>query len=244
MSIERWRRGERDFRWRGGSVSRIEGLSDCVFALAMTLIVVSLQVPRSYAELVEAFVQAPVFAVCFAFFLWTWSMHFRFHRRFGLEDRGTLVLDALLLFLVLLYVYPLRAMASFLYDALVLGRGGDAAFLHDRHEAQVLMLVYSGGFVLLSSVFASMYARAWSKRIEMELDSVERVLTKSELHAHLLSAAVGLSSFALAAFDARFVAPAGWIYFLLAPLRALHGWSTGRAVERYRGKIPDVPRPS
>jgi len=34
--------GETDFRWRGGGVSRIEALSDAVFALALTLIVVSL----------------------------------------------------------------------------------------------------------------------------------------------------------------------------------------------------------
>ena len=32
------------FRWRGGEVSRLEGLSDAVFAFAVTLLVVSLEV--------------------------------------------------------------------------------------------------------------------------------------------------------------------------------------------------------
>ncbi len=33
---------ERDFRWRGADISRVEGLSDAVFAFAVTLLVVSL----------------------------------------------------------------------------------------------------------------------------------------------------------------------------------------------------------
>ena len=36
-----------DFRWRGNEISRIEGLSDAVFAFAVTLLVVSLEVPKT-----------------------------------------------------------------------------------------------------------------------------------------------------------------------------------------------------
>jgi hypothetical protein len=42
---------ERDFRWRGGEIARIEGLSDAVFAFAVTLLVVSLEVPKTFTEL-------------------------------------------------------------------------------------------------------------------------------------------------------------------------------------------------
>jgi len=63
-------RGERWFRWRGGEVSRLEALSDAVFALSLTLLVVALEVPRSSAELIRLFWQFPAFGICFAFLLW------------------------------------------------------------------------------------------------------------------------------------------------------------------------------
>ena len=37
---------DKRFRWRSHDVSRIEGLSDAVFGFAVTLLVVSLEVPR------------------------------------------------------------------------------------------------------------------------------------------------------------------------------------------------------
>jgi uncharacterized membrane protein len=232
--------GEAEFRWRGSAVSRFEGVSDAVFALAMTLIVVTLQVPGTFAELREVFVQAPVFAACFALMIAVWFFHYRFHRRFGLEDRPTLLLEALLLFLVLLYVYPLRFMASFLYNSLILRRGGGRSEL-EWSEAQELMVAYGAGFALLFAVFALLYARAWSLRAELELDSVERVTTKAELHSHLLSASVGAMSAAIAAFDARWVGIAGFSYFAMGPVHALHSRLTRRAIARYRGKVPGAP---
>jgi uncharacterized membrane protein len=87
--------GERDFRWRGGDVSRLEGLTDAVFALSLTLIVVSLRVPSTFAELLEDFRQLPVFAATFAILYWIWHCHYQFHRRYGLEDSGTIWLNAL-----------------------------------------------------------------------------------------------------------------------------------------------------
>ena len=36
------------FRWRGQEITRIEGLSDAVFAFAITLLVVSVEVPKTF----------------------------------------------------------------------------------------------------------------------------------------------------------------------------------------------------
>ena len=62
-------REERHFRWRGGEVSRIEGLSDAVFALSLTLLVVALEVPKTSAVLIAVFWQFPAFILWFVYWL-------------------------------------------------------------------------------------------------------------------------------------------------------------------------------
>lgn len=60
------------FRWRGGDISRLEGLSDAVFAFAVTLLVVSLEVPETFDELLHVLRGFFAFAVCFAILFWVW----------------------------------------------------------------------------------------------------------------------------------------------------------------------------
>ena len=56
------------FRWRSQEVSRLEGLSDAVFGFSITLLVVSLEVPKTYTELAAMYSLAHfvAFAACFA----------------------------------------------------------------------------------------------------------------------------------------------------------------------------------
>src|ERR671920_1754514 len=78
--------GEESFRWRGEDVSRIEGFSDAVFAFAVTLLVVSLEVPNTFDELLATMRGFVAYAITGWLLYSVWFDHYIFFRRFGLQD--------------------------------------------------------------------------------------------------------------------------------------------------------------
>src|SRR3954463_2638236 len=104
------------FRWRSHEITRIEGFSDAVFGFAITLLIVSLEVPHTSAELLATMRGFGAFVVTFFMLASLWYSQFTFFRRYGLEDRATVVLNLALIFMVLFFVYPLK----FLFN-LILG---------------------------------------------------------------------------------------------------------------------------
>jgi len=104
---------------RRAETSRLEGFSDAVFAFALTHLVVSLQVPNSYDELGRTLRSFVAFAASCAALIWIWYLHRQFFRRFGPGDGPMIVLNSTLLFVVLLYVYPLKFLSTLVLGSLV-----------------------------------------------------------------------------------------------------------------------------
>jgi hypothetical protein len=100
------------FRLREPAMSRIDGFSDVVFGFALTLIVVSLEVPHTYNELHKILLGFVPFLICFVLLFTIWWSHFKFFRRYGLHDLPTVLINCTLLFMVLFYVYPLKFLFS------------------------------------------------------------------------------------------------------------------------------------
>ncbi len=73
---------------RRREITRLEGFSDAVFGFALTLLVVSLEVPRTYAELMDTMRGFGAFAVCFAVVAWIWYEHNLFFRRYACRTAG------------------------------------------------------------------------------------------------------------------------------------------------------------
>jgi uncharacterized membrane protein len=212
------------FRWRGGEITRLEAFCDVVFGFALTLLVVSLEVPRNYSEMMTAMRGFLPFAVCFAQLVMIWLAHYRFSRRYGLEDPYTVLLNVVLLFLVLFYVYPLKFVFTLVFSQLT---GSDIAHGVGWHEAGVLMRIYASGFTAVFLLFALMYVHAYRLRSVLDLNPVEVLQTRLAIQENVIMVMVGVVSFALA-----FRSPglAGWWFFVLGPVLGFHGWLYGKRV--------------
>jgi len=228
--LARNRVGEEGFSWRGAEVSRVEGFSDAVFAFAVTLLVVSLEVPATFDELLATLRGFFAFAICFALLFAVWHEHYKFSRRYGLWDSVTVRLNAALLFIVLLYVYPLKFLFTVLIDSLlgfstrVRLPGGGSVEAIEPEQMPLLMVIYGAGFITLQSVFVLLYLRAYALRGTLGLDAYEASVTREEIQGFLLMAVVGLASVAAAVFGGQNAASwAGLVYLLIFPLQLVNG---------------------
>jgi uncharacterized membrane protein len=224
--------GEENFRWRGDDVSRIEGFSDAVFAFAVTLLVVSLEVPKTFDELLATMRGFFAFAICFALLLSVWYDHYKFFRRYGLKDAPTRWLNSTLLFLMLLYVYPLKFLFTMLIDEW-LGFGNSEMI--ESSQIPLLMVIYGAGFVAIQLVFFLMYLRAYSLRTALKLDPQELSVTREEIQGFSLNVLVGLVSVAIAALGGvEATSWAGLVYLLVFPLQTINSRVLGSRRRRYR----------
>src|SRR5580704_6912168 len=213
---------EKYFRWRAGEITRLEAFCDVIFGFAITLLVVSLEVPHSYAELMADMRGFLPFAACFAQLVLIWRTHYKFSRRYGLEDPYTVFLNVVLLFLVLFYVYPLKFVFTLVFSPLT---GADVGGALGWREASVLMRIYAVGFASVFVLFVLMYAHAYELRRELGLNPVEILETRSALQENALLALIGIASFLVAL---KWPEWAGWVYGASGPLLWIHGSIFGK----------------
>lgn len=234
----------RGFRWRGGDVSRLEGFTDAVFAFAVTLLVVSLEVPHTFHDLMGAMRGFLAFAICFALLYAIWYEHYIYSRRYGLDDNIVVLLNGVLIFVVLFYVYPLKFVFTLLVDSAM---GVPTGVRHANGtiepailpaETPKLFLVFGAGYVAVFVVFFLLYLHALRRRDELELTELEVFDTRSRLTSAVINGTVGLTSIVLTlVLGTRTAGWGGWIYFANGPLLTLHGFWYGTRRRRLESRL-------
>jgi hypothetical protein len=231
------------FRWRGGEITRIEGFSDAVFAFAVSLLVVALEVPHTYAELRDVLRAFPGFVASFTMLYLFWSYHYRYFRRYGLEDTFSKWLNAALLLLVLFSVYPLKFLFGLMFQD-VLGGGG----LHGVHALSVssddewagLLYIYGFGLAGIFACYAGLYQHAYHLRVRLRLTRAEELLTLGAVRGYAIAIGVCLLSILMVKLGRQ--GGAGLVYFLIAILLPLstrwHKRAARRAEEAWRASRP------
>ncbi len=215
------------FRLRGLGFSRLDAFSDVVFGFALTLLVVSLEVPKNFEELHHLWSGFLPFGISFLLLMLIWYGHFTYFRRFGTHDAGTVWLNGILLFVVLFYVYPLK----FLF----LSAFGQAGSLDSAHDTREVVLLFASGLAMLYFLFAAMYANAYRQREKLELSTIERMLTKSFILEEAGTGSIGLLVCLLAV-----VLPPGkageacLVFLVIGAWKSFMGARAGRTARRMR----------
>lgn len=219
--------------------SRLEAFSDGMLAFAATLLVVSLEVPRTYAQLFDDVLGFAPFALSFAGLFFIWVAHTNLFRRYPMTDPLTVTLNGILLFTVLFYVFPLKFMASTLASRFT---GQERVTIESLQELQNLFVIYSVGWTLVFTCFALLYLRAYALRENLSLNRVEAYDAVTHSRHYAAFAVVGLLSIAIAmsGIGIAFGLP-GLVYMFLG---LLAWWNS---VVREAGRealVESVPVPS
>jgi len=229
-------RDSKGFRMRGTQVSRLEGISDAVFGLAITLIVVSLKAPESFQQLMSTLQGFVGSGVCVLFMMQIWNRHFLYFRRYGIEDGITRLLNGILLFVVIAYVYPLKFLFGAFFDSLFHFHVTQTSMNWD--ELPKLFIVFGAGFTLVYLLFGLMYGHALRQRKELDLNELEALQTRWTMGEHFLMAAAGMLSMLVALLGGPSTAMyAGFAYFVIPFFLTVHGSRHGDALRRLNSEL-------
>ena len=218
---------------RKHEITRLEAFSDAVFGFAATLLVVALEVPSTFPELVSNLSGFLAFGLSFAMLVLIWAAHNGFYRRYGMDDAGTVVLNSILLFVVLFYVYPLKFLTTTFVDGWLRGGGGRAAGerlgFTSLQDLGHLFAIYGAGFGAIFLCLVLMYWRAGRRSAALGLSAGERYEAFMMARHYGIFVGVALVSVGLAeaGLGLQFGLP-GFIYSLLGPLCGAHGAWSGR----------------
>ena len=185
------------FRNRGEEIKRIETFSDAVFAFAVTLLIVSLEVPKTFQELLISMRGFVAFGICFTLLMLVWHEQNIFFRRYALDDKASIFLNAFLIFIVLFYVYPLKFLFSLLFSDLIYPAGKNPFSIRESDTPQ-LMAIYGLGYVAIYSVFFLLYFHALRKKHALQLDRMEVFDTKTRMYGQLIMVSIGVGAVILA----------------------------------------------
>jgi uncharacterized membrane protein len=214
----------RGFRLRGMEMTRLETFIDAAFAFAISMLVIAAnRMPDNIEELLGAFRHVPAFVASIVVLGIFWRGHWKWSRRYGLEDGVSIFISWAMLVTILIYIYPLRAIFGSMWFLLSNGRLGHPLGLRADAQARALFAIFAIGFTAIALEILLLNLRAWQLREPLRLNERERLMTRDDIAGWSLPAIVGIVSLVLAVtLPINQIAWSGWVYFSMAILVPLH----------------------
>lgn len=193
------------FRWRGDRVTRIENLSDIVFALALGMLVSAASPPTTLTGLEAHLISIIPITFGFAIMVLVWNAHFTYFRRYVVAGPWIVFLNAALLLAILFYAYPLR----FVFDSFfgfIIALFGDWSRMNEMglnsmRDAAKITAYYAAGHLAIFFILQSMYQHAFKKADKLQLNDVERVMTLRSIGQYRFDCAIAIAVLLLAWFS-------------------------------------------
>ena len=208
---------ENQFRLRGLEVTRLDTFVDAAFAFVLTLLVISFDdIPSNIPEVLTAVKRIPGFAASFAILMMFWLQHRMWSRRYGLENPRTILYSLALIFVTLVYVYPLRMVFEGMFSNFTGGFLSTSYQIETYDDLRLIFVFYSVGFLAMSLLVSQLYRLAMRSSTSLALNTIELRKTRIVMQVWAVAASFGLLSIVLAlTLPAAWVLAAGYIYFAL-----------------------------
>lgn len=221
----------KEFRNRGEEPGRLENFSDAVFALAITLLLISSSSPTNFSQIKRFVYDLIPFISCIAVIVAIWHQHFIFFFRYGLRHGRIIVLNSIFLVIVLFYVYPLKFLARLtLYPFALVTENKplieEFSNVIEWTDVGDLMIIYGSGYAGIFFVLMMMYRYALKLADELGLNEIERFDTQVSITTNMLMGIIPLISVVLCIiFRGHWYAGmlGGMIYFLYQIVMPIYG---------------------
>ena len=183
---------------------RLENFSDAVFALAITLLLISTSAPTNLEQIKRFAWELIPFCACIVLIVLIWHEHFVFYYRYGLRNTKVVVLNTIFLIIVLFYVYPLRFLWKFLLlnPLARLFKQDDIlkelSQMANAGDTAVLMIIYGLGAASIFFILMLMYRYALKNAQFLQLSPIEKFDTRTSMISNFLMATVPILSVILA----------------------------------------------
>jgi uncharacterized membrane protein len=192
---------------RGTEIYRIEALSDAVFAFSVSLLIMSLEVPKTFEELKQIIIQFFPFLATVSLVFFFWYLQNDYFRSYALNAQSVVVLNLALLIIILFYAFPLKFLFSVLLGWITginyfeeITQQGKTVL--SQQEFPYLILFFSTGYAVIWLIFYRLYVIAFANRKLLDLTAYEHQYLLSQKRDAVVQMFIGVLSavFALSGY--------------------------------------------
>lgn len=140
---------------------RLDAFVDASFAFAVTLLIIAGAEPlNDFGDLLRALGRIPAFAAGFGLVVMFWLGHRNYGRLAPIRDSWSATLSLMIVFMILIYVFPLRLLTEAGVSYFSGGRLPGKGLITSYEQLRDVYTIYGVGFALICWLYFLLYGHA------------------------------------------------------------------------------------